>query len=162
MVISKCDAWCSMMKTHLNLAYGYVICHNLALGDRHSTGQFWYMSLPGPSTAQVSLSFLPLSHYHSATSGSDLALLILPSSAKLWCSDTFAPAFIGHVHHLRIVMDVHEEVLPVCWLLSQLTTNDQFLTGPCRSVSMSLMESFWYISVLKWSDFSWACCYLCD
>ena len=35
------------------LGYGCVLCHKPALEYRHSAGQYWYMSLPGPNAAHI-------------------------------------------------------------------------------------------------------------
>jgi len=113
------------------------------LGHSHSTGQLWHLSLPDPSIAQVSRFF----YCYPIITLQQVAVALfywyhLPRY-QLWRKGIWAPDFIHHVHYLRFILTAHEEVLPVYWLVSQLTS---FSLKTCRSLSTSLMEPSWYIT----------------
>ena len=76
--------WCMVQhdEEHITtyMGYGYVLFHNPALEYRHSTGQYWYISLPGQT--QLRYLYLLLSNHHSLTSSGDLAIMITPFSAQ--------------------------------------------------------------------------------
>ena len=130
---SQCfDARCSMIKnTSLRyLAYGYILCHNPALEHRHSTCQFWYLSLPGPYTAHISLFSLLLSHHHSPASKCDFEILIALFSAHTLEQGIWAPDFIHHIHQLRFVLTVHEYLK---WLLDVEEQLLMAISNPCGS-----------------------------
>ena len=117
MVILNFDAWCSIMKnitTSLRIWATDVYCVilNPALEYRHSTGQYWYMSLPGPNAAHI---YIYIYIYTEQL-----------SQHKFWSKGIWVPDFIHHMHQLRFV-------LSDCW-----TSNNYWWKTPIPEVSRAI------------------------
>ena len=95
--------WCVVQhEEHITtyLGYGYVLCHTPALAYRHITGQFRYMYIAGPNTAQTSIYCYTIITPVVVT----LYYWWHLSQHKLWSKCIWAPDFINPIHQLRFVM----------------------------------------------------------